>query len=530
MQIISKIRQTTSSGAEKFKKLSHRQLISLGLVVGALIGGGFVLLNYGTTETAKTIGAIAREVSVASVLELSNSRSALPLIGTVTSISEATIRAEGSGQIVGVYRKLGDFAGAGTIIAELENSRERAAVQAAEAGVKSAEAAAGISAISGEREKDLLTEAKVSAINSIRSAYDVIDDTIRSKIDPMFVDPNLVNPKFLVTLPDSQLAIHINFERLQATEILKQQENRKASLSTQDDVKAELDRAEKDLRFIKDFLDDVISGLNQGIPTPAASQQTIDGWKLTGSIARTTLNANLSGISLAKDNLTGKEAALAISGKQTGSGVTTSDAALRQAEAGLRLARINLEKTFLRSPISGTLNSFSLERGDFVTAFQEIAVVSNNNALEIRAYITEEDAREIRVGAKAVIEGSVNGVVTKVAPALDPRTKKIEVRIGITQNGAALVNGESVRIDLSRTTQELDTKAKISIPIAAIKITADGPVVFTVEDDGTLKSHVVTEGALLGDTIIIENGVTPEMKIVLDARGLKEGATVTIKK
>ena len=158
------------------------------------------------------------------------------------------------------------------------------------------------------------------------------------------------------------------------------------------------------------------------------------------------------------------------------------------------------------------------------------------------AYGTEEDMRQLSVGAKVSIGETASGVVTKVASALDPRTKKIEVRVGITSGAQTLVNGESVRVSIARplalTQSALQTKkltsTKIEIPISALKITPQGSFVFTVVEststpyEGVLVSHKVTEGALLGDKIQILEGVTPEMILVTDVRGLQAGKTVTI--
>ena len=87
----------------------------------------------------------------------------------------------------------------------------------------------------------------------------------------------------------------------------------------------------------------------------------------------------------------------------------------------------------------------SIKTGDFISPFTEIAVVSNNGALEVLAYATEDDAASLSVGNSVSLEKNVTGVITRIAPALDPRTKKIEVRIGITSGTGALINGQSVR-------------------------------------------------------------------------------------
>lgn len=530
MDIFRKIIGQIKHGIKDVRNITRVQALIAVVLVGVILAGGYFLTkNAGTALVS--LDQKVREVTVASVGDLASKRSSLPLIGEVTSISEATIRSESSGQITNIYKKLGDYVSAGQIIAEIENARERAALAQADAALQSVEVSAGISAISGDREKQLLNEARLSAINTIRGVYDSIDDSIRTKIDPLFSDATLSNPQFLLPLSNNQLAVDINSERLKISDIWKAEKVRGNALSINTDLNQELVLANAELLYAKHFVDDVISALNQSIPTPSIPQSSIDTYKISISAVRSALNAQLSALSQVKDNLTAKQAQYDIAQKQSGSGVVTvSGAALAQAQASIRLARVNLEKTIIRSPITGTLNSFSLERGDFVTAFQEVAVVSNNQALEIVAFITEDDAKEISVGAKTIIDGNVAGAVTKVAPALDPKTKKIEVRVGILGDTKTLVNGESVRVDIVRTAEVVTNTTGITIPISALKITADGPVVFTIEDNGTLKSHPVVQGALLGDTIVIKEGLTGEMIIVTDARGLKEGSSVTVAK
>ena len=57
--------------------------------------------------------------------------------------------------------------------------------------------------------------------------------------------------------------------------------------------------------------------------------------------------------------------------------------------------------------ITGTLNSLSIETGDFISAFTEVAVVSNNGAFEVVSYVTEDDARRIAVGNEVMIDNTV---------------------------------------------------------------------------------------------------------------------------
>ncbi len=118
--------------------------------------------------------------------------------------------------------------------------------------------------------------------------------------------------------------------------------------------------------------------------------------------------------------------------------VSATQAAITQAQGALAAARAALERSIIRAPISGTINSLSLKRGDFIQMTAPVLTVANNHALEVIAYITATDAPRIAVGGKAILEGDISGVITRIAPALDPLTKKIEVRIGLPTGQAGL--------------------------------------------------------------------------------------------
>ena len=68
----------------------------------------------------------------------------------------------------------------------------------------------------------------------------------------------------------------------------------------------------------------------------------------------------------------------------------------------------------------------------------------------------------------------------------------------------------------------------IIIPIAALKIGSETIMVFTVDAESRLAAHIVEIATLLGDRVEIKSGLTLEMRIVTDARGLQAGEKVLI--
>jgi len=291
-----------------------------------------------------------------------------------------------------------------------------------------------------------------------------------------------------------------------------------------------------DKSVIRDFLDDTALAVNSLTPNSGLSQATIDVWKGAVLTARTSINTSLGSLSSAKDNLNNKITGYDIAKKQQEEGFAGGrEEDILVAKASLNQAQSALEKTIVRSPISGTINDIDIEKGDFVSVFETAVVVSNSDALEVTAFITEDDKRAVGVGAKALIGGKFGGIVSEVAPALDKKTKKIEIKVAIVDSETDFIEGESVELEVERSYIAIDGVKEIIIPISALKITTDGVFVFTVDDilpreqgENKLVAHPVFVGSIVGNGIIIFSGITSDMEIVLDARGLNEGQEVIV--
>lgn len=492
----------------------------------------FIFSSLGGDEALVETPKAPKTVTLAAVSDLANSDTSLPLLGTVTSTSEATIRSETSGKLTRVYKKLGDGVTAGQIIAEFENSGERAAVLQAEGAYDAAKAAREIARINSGTTNSSLGEAKNSALNTIASAYISMDDAIRVRTDGAFSDPRTDEAKWRVLVPDSMLTLSLEAKRKTIEALLTNRDKRNRTLSSESDLIAELNAVQTEAQTIKNYLDDMATAYSKALPDTSYSQSQIDTGKSGVSTARSAIAGTLSSIAVTRSSLTGAIAAQEVAGKTSGGSsteVATADASVKQALGAYNATLSRLEKTIIRSPISGTLNSLSIETGDFLSAFTEVAVVSNNGALEVVAYVTEDDAKRVSVGSEVSIDGTAKGVITRVASAIDPRTKKIEVRIGITK-GASLVNGQSVRVAITKDKKAVSTTSgPIKIPLSALKLTPNGAYVFVVNASSTLETIEVKEGAILGEEIQILSGLTGSEMIVTDGRGLKAGMEVTIK-
>jgi multidrug resistance efflux pump len=500
-----------------------------------------IKIIFSSPESKSEISELGRKVKVANVASILGGDSNFPLIGTVTSLSEAVIRAENGGHLVRVYKKLGDSVVAGSLIAEFDNSGERAAVLSAEGAYEQAKAARDIAKLNSGQAGSSLNDAKAQAINTLSSAYTTVDDAIHGKTDQAFSDPEHEQAKFLLSIPDAALSASLETRRKDIEKTLKKREESIRSLSNSSDLVNELSLMQSELQGIKVYLDDMFSAYGKALPDNVFTQASIEQGKSNAQLARQNVSGAISSLVSAKSSLSAGLTANQVAGNivitsQSAGTLATAEAQVKQALGAYNAALSRYEKTIIRSPITGTLNSLAIKTGDYINAFSQVAVVSNNGALEIISFVNEDDAKRITVGSPVTINAKIKGVITRVASAIDPSTRKIEVRIGITDTGTSLINGQSVSIVIGKEKKDQEEKNTIAesvsgpivIPISALKLTPRGANVFSVSASNTLVVIPVKEGAILGDQIQILEGLTGNESIVLDARGLKEGQVVDV--
>lgn len=490
----------------------------------ALVVGVFLVLFIGSkmlggSAAAPVADNTTKTVTLASVGDLAQGGSSLSVAGTVQSQTEATVRAESSGQVKALYRALGDTVSAGTIVAELENASQRAAVLQAQGAVDAATAGANVSQTS-------LAATKDASVATLLAAYGTLEKVVHTDIDAMFSDPHGNQPSFNVQSANSQAKLNTENMRIALNTVLSRESSRSNTLSASDDLITEFSKTESELKMVRDYIDSVLITLNSGIATGGVTETTIATYKATATTARGSITTTLSTLIAARQAL---DTAQKSSAQGTGA-VSSTQAALTQAQGALAGARAALEKTIIRAPISGTINSLTLKRGDFVQMTAPVLTVANNGALEVISYITQGDATRIAVGDKAALDGS-EGTITRIAPALDPITKKIEVRIGLPAAASkTLINGQSVVVTFKKAVgvPTKPTTGPITIPLSALKINSDSVVVFSVDENKKLVPHEIKLGNLLGDRVEVASGLTSDLIIVTDARGLQPGETVEV--
>ena len=474
---------------------------TIGLLLAALLIGGLAWANSAGTDESTPKD---RTVTLASVASLSSNGSGASLYGTVRSVTEAQLLAQTGGTVKSVRTRLGATVPAGYVIAELDNASEAAAVLQAEGAYDAAIAA---------RNAQSLSDTRMSGRDAYRSTYTTLDTILENQVDQLFGTMTAYGPQFRV-LADGDESRALSRERQRIDGLIRQYESNLATADSRS-PQALLDEAENVARQTQTFLNRVAAAANdRGSNATAAELSALTS-------ARASIDGALSNITAARASLR----------SGTVSATASADATVKQALGSLRAAQANYEKTRVRATIGGTVNFLPIKVGEYVTSFTHVATVAQNGALEIVAYVPEDDRDAVSVGMQVGIEGDYTGIITAVAPALDPTTKQIEVRIAV-QNAPELVNGQSVRITLpGMETEEpslTEAQGPILLPLAAVKLRADERIVFTVDGEGRLAGYPVEIGEVRGNRIEIISALPRDLMIVADARGLSEGQRVTV--
>lgn len=479
------------------------QQAALAALLIALLIGLVALARSGDSAVSAPQG---RTVTLATVGELSGTGGTVDFIGNVRSVSEADILAQNGGTVRSVNTSIGSRVPAGFVVASLENASERASVLQAEGAYDAAVAA---------RSAQSLPQTRETARDAYRSIFTTLDTTLENQVDASFFGgPTAVGPDLLIDA-SNDISYPLSRERTRINTLITQYEENlpRADSRTPDTL---LNEAESITRQVQSFLNELANAANtrQSDATPeqlaalASARASVNGVLATIASERTGLRTG------------------------TVSATASADASVKQALGVLRAAQANLERTVIRAPIAGQVNFLPIRVGDYVTPTQHVATVAQNGTLEVLMYVSEENRDLLAVGSRATIDGTHEGLITSIAPALDPTTKQIEVRVAVTGD-SGLVNGQSVHVSLpdlapAPAASLPEGRGPLLLPLAAVKLRAGDRVVFSVGEENRLMAHPVEVGEVRGDRIEILTDLDAGLRIVADARGLSEGEVVEV--
>ncbi len=492
------------------------------LAVIVLLIGANILFSKDKTEDLSNNERLP-VVTVTSAAKLGGEQE-VSVVGTVRAFSEAVVTAETSGRVTSVNATLGQTVPTGFVIATLENASQRAAVLQAEGFYEAALASAQQSDVGLDEALTGVTNAQNNAISSFGTSYNTVNGIVRNNIDAFFANPDSRLPGLKI---DGQgQTSFLNNERVQYQTLLSTWQLEVTALNTDSDLLLALNdsaaRIDRTIVLIDMFMS-LFNAENEDKSYSDAEllsfSTSFTGLRETLQSTKTSVKSNITALKNAEDGL--RRAQIGATGTQS----SAADAQVKQALGSLRSAQASLSKTILRTPISGTVNSLDVRVGDFVGNQAVVARVANNNALEVVTFVGDKEINAFVVGGEVAIEDSFTGTVTEIAPAVDPLTRKTEVRIAVESE--QIQNGDTVTITQTFTS-ETSINQPVTIPLSAVKFEIEDGFIFVVENNH-LVSRPVELGAIRGGSVNITSGLTLSDEFVVDARGLLADTEVEVR-
>lgn len=212
--------------------------------------------------------------------------------------------------------------------------------------------------------------------------------------------------------------------------------------------------------------------------------------------------------------------------------IKAQEAAVREAENSLSIARLNYDYSFVRSPISGVVTSLPLKIGDTAAKGTLIASVVATESLYVEAFIDEADIAKVLKGQKVNIAmdaypgRTFEGEVYMISPVVlggKQETRTFEIRVRFKEGDTIIKLGMSADIEVI-----VDSvKDTLVVPSQAVIERSSEKFVF-VKRGSKVKLTPVKVGLSSWNLTEIVSGLQEGDVVVInpDAPGLKDGVRV----
>jgi multidrug efflux system membrane fusion protein len=214
--------------------------------------------------------------------------------------------------------------------------------------------------------------------------------------------------------------------------------------------------------------------------------------------------------------------------------VATAEADLSQRKVAVERAALDLRDAYVRAPVSGTIQTRSVETGQYVQPGAVLATLVRREPLLLRFDVPEAEAARLKKGMPARFtaegqSGALTASIVHVAEVADPTSRMVRVtsQIDDPRRGGLRAGG------FAQVTVPFGGAPAPVIVEAAVRPSERGFLAYVVEGDGdkmVARERVVELGLRTGDgRVEIKKGIAGGDRIVVrGAEALRDGAPVKI--
>ncbi|NJK37384.1 MAG: efflux RND transporter periplasmic adaptor subunit [Oscillatoriales cyanobacterium RM2_1_1] len=492
----------------------------------------------------------------------------LKLIGQVEASEQATIRSQVDGAVQQVLVKVGDRLTPGATVAILDNTDQQLALREAEAQLATeqsqlAELEAGTrSEILRQRQAELQ-----AAISREQEARDLLQKT--RELDPKLMAQRQAELQAAVAREQEARQNLKPARELAPKQIAQRQAELQSAIAREQEARDNLKRVSSLVESgvqSQRVLVEVQSAVDRAVAERLAAESTVTA---TENETQQDLIAAQARIDTAVSDRLKAEAVLATADTENQRNIASARAALdtaiqerlgieaelseakagpraeeiaaqqsvvKAAAAAVNQARVNLQRTEIKSPTAGVVRSRAVSVSDYVESSDPILTLVSDEKLDVFLEVPEAVSGQVIPGipveltTRALPEWRQVSQITAVVPATDSTSRRQIVRVNLENPPEGLLPGMAVQGELQLPIAGVNPQeTNFTVPRDALVRQGDRWLLFTVVDSKAQQVDVEVL-ADLGENVVIANGNLREGQAVVlrGGDGLKDGGPVKV--
>ncbi|MBP7226656.1 MAG: efflux RND transporter periplasmic adaptor subunit [Aliarcobacter sp.] len=208
-----------------------------------------------------------------------------------------------------------------------------------------------------------------------------------------------------------------------------------------------------------------------------------------------------------------------------------AEALVQEKEANLESAKIDLERTKIKAPISGYISISNVTQGALVSANQSDALAtirdtssvyvdlsqSNTQLLALRKLLSQENIQKGSTDVTLILSDESTyehkGQLQLQEIAVDESTGSVTLRAQFSNTEGILLPGMFVRATIQGA---IDTKAFLLPQQAVSRDSKANPIITLVKDDSTTVKQMITTQRAIGNKWLVTSGINNNDKIIIE--------------
>jgi multidrug efflux system membrane fusion protein len=210
----------------------------------------------------------------------------------------------------------------------------------------------------------------------------------------------------------------------------------------------------------------------------------------------------------------------------------TAQASVDQSKEALKLAQLNLDDSNLKTPVAGTVQTRSVETGQYVQAGTVVATLLQRDPMLLHFNVTSSEAPRLKVGMPVEFtlkdsQSKYTGKITLVAGAADAESRLVPAtaQIDTQEKQFWLRPGSFAQVEVKMPS----TRVFAMIPQTAARPSERGFLAFVVSGD-VAHEHTLQLGLHTPDGMVeVKSGLNAgDMLVTRGVEALTDGAKVKV--